>query len=79
MEADVPVALTMLAADPNAWSLATIAVWLGGLLCGALLMASLTTDWQRLPQHLRIWARALRAQSGWAMLAAGSVAVLVFY
>lgn len=70
----------MLAADAAAsWSFGSVVVWMAGLVCGAILMASLTTDWQRLPAYLRLWSRALKAQFGWALLAAGSIGILAFY
>jgi hypothetical protein len=62
-----------------ALSFGSVMVWIGGLVCGAILMASLTTDWQRLPVYLRLWSRALRSQLGWAVLGIGSLGVLVFY
>lgn len=71
--------LVLTANAATGWSFGGVLAWVAGLVCGAILMASLTTDWQRLPAYLRLWTRSLRAQSGWAMLAAGSFAVLVFY
>lgn len=71
--------LLLSAGAATGWSLGGVLAWIAGLVCGAILMASLTTDWQRLPAYLRLWGRSLRAQSGWAMLAVGSVAILVFY
>jgi hypothetical protein len=70
----------LLAADVAAgWSLGGVVVWIAGLICGAFLMAALTTDWQRLPAYLRLWSRALKAQAGWALLAVGSIGILAFY
>jgi hypothetical protein len=70
---------TLLLTAASGWSIGTILVWIGGLVCGVVLMVALTTDWERLPAYLRLIGRALRQQAGWAALAAGSLAVLVFY
>lgn len=60
-------------------SLGTMLVWIGGLVCGLVLAVVLTTDWQRLPTHLRLILRTLRRQAGWSALAVGSLCVLLFY
>jgi hypothetical protein len=74
-----PLTLLLAADAAGSFSMWTALAWIGGLVCGALLMASLTTDWQRLPAYLRLWGRALRSQLGWAILGVGSLGVLVFY
>jgi hypothetical protein len=70
---------TLLLAATAGWSIGTMLAWIGGLVCGVVLMVGLTTDWERLPAYLRLVARSLRQHAGWATLAAGSFAVLVFY
>lgn len=53
--------------------------WIVGVACGIALMIAFDLDWRRIPERAHAVVMATRRKAGWAVLAVGSIGVLVFY